>query len=200
MVTRKGTTRASILDASVDLFGAKGFAAVSLDEIASAVGVAKQTVLYWFASKDELIDAVLAQTAGELAAIMEAAIRSAPNEPLARIESVIKAVFRPAVRRPGLLGLIREVSRLEPQHASRLRANVQPYARRITAYLPAEMDRGRLRRGDPGLLLSLAYATITGIATEREVLRAVEWPASTVGLRHLRDELTSFVLAALRPL
>ena len=101
MVTRKGETRASILDASVDLFGFRGFAAVSLDEIASTVGVAKQTVLYWFASKDELLDAVLLQTAGELAATVERAIRRAPEAPLERIEAVIRPFFVPlcAVRR-----------------------------------------------------------------------------------------------------
>ena len=44
MVTRRGMTRSAILEASVDLFGSRGFSAVSLDEIAGVVGVAKQTV------------------------------------------------------------------------------------------------------------------------------------------------------------
>jgi TetR/AcrR family transcriptional regulator len=52
-------TRQRILDAALDLFGTRGVDAVSLDEIARSVGVRKQTVLYWFASKDELVDAVL---------------------------------------------------------------------------------------------------------------------------------------------
>ena len=59
MPTRETPTRQRILDAALDLFGARGVDAVSLDEIARAVGVRKQTVLYWFASKDELVDAVL---------------------------------------------------------------------------------------------------------------------------------------------
>ena len=75
MVTRRGMTRSAILEASVDLFGSRGFSAVSLDDIAGVVGVAKQTVLYWFPSKDELLDAVLEQTALELAAVIEAAVR-----------------------------------------------------------------------------------------------------------------------------
>src|ERR1700742_2491140 len=116
----RGNTRVAILEASVDLFGTRGFSAVSLDDIAGVVGVAKQTLLYWFPSKDELLDAVLEQSASELATIIEAAVRAAPDEPLARIAAVVKAVFRPAVRRPALLGLIREVSRLSPAHAERL--------------------------------------------------------------------------------
>ena len=62
-----------------------------------------------------------------------------------------------------------------------------------------EMDKGRLRRGDPGLIAALAYATVTGIATEPEALRAVGWQPTAVGLRHLRDELRSFLRAALAP-
>jgi len=198
-VTRRGNTRAAILEASVDLFGSHGFGATSLDDIADVVGVAKQTVLYWFSSKDELLDAVLAQTALELAAVIEAAVRAAPDEPLARIEGVVKAVFRTAVRRPALLGLVREVSRLSPTHAERLTRQVQPFVRRATDYLGQEMNAGRLRRADPGLMIALSYATITGIATEPEALRAVEWPVTASGLRRLRGELVTFVRAALQP-
>ena len=85
---------------------------VSLDEIAAVVGVRKQTVLYWFASKEELVDAVLEATAGEIAVVIDAALRAAPDEPLERIDAVVRAVFRLAVRRPALLGLVRELSRL----------------------------------------------------------------------------------------
>jgi len=195
----RGNTRCAILEASVDLFGTKGFSATSLDEIAGVVGVAKQTLLYWFPSKDELLDAVLEQTAAELAAIIEAAVRAAADAPLPRIEAVLKAVFRPAVRRPALLGLVREVSRLPPDHAERLTVRVKPFVQRATDYLGDEMAAGRLRRADPGLVVALAYATVTGIATEPEVLRAVDWPVTAAGLRHLRDELIGFVVAALEP-
>jgi hypothetical protein len=61
------------------------------------------------------------------------------------------------------------------------------------------MDRGRLRRADPGLVAALVYATLTGISTEPEVLRAVGWTPNAPGLRRLRDELRSFLRAALTP-
>ena len=61
------------------------------------------------------------------------------------------------------------------------------------------MGAGRLRRADPRLLAALCYATITGIATEPEALRAVGWDASPTGLRHLRAELRGFLRAALAP-
>ena len=192
-------TRQRILDASLDLYGARGVDAVSLDEIAREVGVRKQTVLYWFPSKDELVNAVLEQVAAELLVVIDAAIRSANDDPLARVDAVVRAVFRPAVRRPALLGLVREVSRLPAAQADRLRLHVQPMVDRATDYLRLEMDKGRLRRGDPGLVASLAYATVTGIATEPEALRAVGWTPTAAHLRRLRDELRAFLRAALAP-
>ncbi|TVR25640.1 MAG: TetR/AcrR family transcriptional regulator [Ilumatobacter sp.] len=192
-------TRQRILDVALDLFGTRGVDAVSLDEIARAVGVRKQTVLYWFASKDELIDAVLSAGAAELVLEIDAAVRVAPDEPLARIDAVVAAVFRPAVRRPALLGLVRQINRLSSDHAERLREHVQPLVDRATSYLATEMDAGRIRRADPQLLAALAYATVTGIATEPEALRAVGWTPDAAGLRRLRAELRSFLRAALAP-
>lgn len=192
-------TRARILTAATDLFGTRGVDAVSLDLIAAEVGVAKQTVLYWFPSKDDLLQAVLAEVAGELVVLVEAAVRAAPDEPLATIDAVVRAVFRPAVRRPALLGLVREVSRLDPALTDGLLGELRPLVDRAVQYLERHMAAGRLRVADPGLVIALCYATVTGIATEPEVLRATGWQATPVGLRRLRAELLGFLRAALAP-
>lgn len=192
-------TRQRILDSAIDLFGARGVDGVSLDEIARDVGVRKQTVLYWFPSKDELVDAVLETVAAELVVVIEAAVRSSSEDPLDKVDAVVSAVFRPAVRRPALLGLVREMSRLPEAQADRLRARLQPLIDRCVEYISLEMDKRRLRRGDPRLLIALAYATVTGLATEPEALGAVGWQPTAINLRHLRDELRSFLRAALAP-
>lgn len=194
--TSTPSTRERILDAALDAFGNRGFEAVSLDDIAGAVGVRKQTVLYWFASKDELLAAVLERSADELAVAIEAAVRQV-GEGFARVEAVVRAAFRPAVRRPALLGLVRELNRLSPAMSDRLVDRLRPYAGRAADFLRAEMDAGRVRRADPQLLVALAYATVTGVATEPESLRAVGWQATPAGLRRLREELLAFLRAAL---
>jgi TetR/AcrR family transcriptional regulator len=189
-------TRERILDAALDRFGTRGYEATSLDDIADDVGVAKQTVLYWFPSKDELLAAVIERSAEDLALTAEAALRQA-GEGFARVEAVVRALFRPAVRRPALLGLVREVNRLGPQAVDRLMTRAQPLVERAVEYMAGEMDAGRMRRADPRLVLSLTYATVVGVATEPEALRAVGWEATPAGLRRLRAELLAFLRAAL---
>ena len=96
----------------LDLFGTPGVDAVSLDEIAADVGVRKQTVLYWFASKDELVDAVLEATAAELAVVIDAALGQRPTTRWSASTPSCGRCSGLAVRRPALLGLVRELSRL----------------------------------------------------------------------------------------
>ena len=191
-------TRERILDAALDLFGSGGIDATSLDDIARAVGVAKQTVLYWFVSKEELAVAVMQRVADELVLEIGAAIRSAPHG-FARIEATVTAVFRPAIRRPALLGLIRELNRLPPALSEALIGKVSPLIDMAALYLEKEMNDGRLRRADPHLLLAFVYSTVVGVATEPVALRAVGWQPTTVSLRTLRRELLDFLRAALTP-
>ena len=198
-MTSRSSTRLRILDAATDLFGLRGVEAVSLDVIAGEVGVAKQTLLYWFPSKDDLVQAVLESAVLELSVGVEAAIRATTDDPLDRIDAVVKAVFRQAVRRPSLLGLVREISRLPPASGDRLHAAFEPLVARAVGYLRLEMDAGRLRQADPRMIAALCYATVTGIATEPEALRAVGWQSSTADLRALRTELLAFLRAALAP-
>jgi len=197
-VTRR-RTREQILDVATDLFGLRGVDAVSLDVIAAEVGVAKQTLLYWFPSKDDLVGAVLVAAVAELSVGIEAAIRASTDDPLDRVDAVVRAVFRLAVRRPALLGLVREVNRVPSPSGERLLDAVTPLVARAVEYLQREMDLGRLRRGDARLVASLCYATVTGIATEPEALRAVGWVPTVAELRRLRAELLAFLRAALRP-
>lgn len=110
----------------------------------------------------------------------------------------MRAVFRYAVRRPALLGLVREVDRLGPSVASPLAAQVRPLVDRAAVVLDAEMAAGTLRGADPRVLL-LPYTLVVGVATDVQAQGAVGLPSSPNGLRRLRRELFGFVRAALRP-
>lgn len=186
-------TRDRILDAALSAWGTRGYEGTSLDALAAALGVRKQTILYWFPSKDALLDAVITRSAGELAASMQAALDGAGGG-WEKVEAVVRSVFRLAARRPELLGLVREVSRLGPPAATRMLVALQPLVQRASEFLEAEMDAGRMRRHDPNLLLLAIYSTVIGMVTEVDVLRALgEEPTARSLVRRRAD-----VLALLR--
>lgn len=189
-------TRDRILDAALGSFGTRGYEATSLDALGSGLGVSKQTILHHFGSKDRLLDAVVDRSADELADALERALAKA-GPGFERIEALVRAVFRLAARRPELLGLLREVSRLGPPVAARLTDRLDPLVDRARAFLEAEMAAGRFRAHDARLLLLSAYSTVIGVATEVEVLRAVGVEPTARSLVRRRTELLGFLRSAL---
>lgn len=182
----------------MEAFGSRGYEATSLDALAATLGVTKQTVLYWYPSKDALLEAAVDRAAAELAAALERALARAGGG-FDRVEAVVISVFRLAARRPELLGVVREVSRLGPPTATRLMAQIEPLVARAAGFLQGEMDEGRMRRQDPRLLLLTAYSMVIGVATEVEVVRALGEEPTARSLVRRRRELVRFLRSALTP-
>lgn len=185
-----------ILDGALGSFGTRGYEASSLDAIAGELGVRKQTILYYFPTKEALLEAVIDRSATELSAALEGALARA-GEGWDRVEAVVRSVFRLALRRPELLGLLREVSRLGPPAATRLTEALDPLVQRARLFLEAEMDDGTMRRQDARLVLLSAYSAVIGVATEVEVLRAVGIDPTMRSLAMRRRELLGFLRSAL---
>jgi TetR/AcrR family transcriptional regulator len=191
-----GATADRILDAALVSFGSRGYEATSLDALAEGLGMRKQSILYWFPSKDALLEALIDRSAAELAQALEASLARAGGG-WARIEAVVRSVFRLAARRPELLGLVREVGRLGPPAATRLTLALDPLVARASAFLEAEMDAGAMRRHEPRLLLLAIYSTVIGMVTEVEVLRALGEEPTARSLVRRRQEILSLLRSAL---
>src|SRR5918996_4954521 len=196
--SRRATTADRILDAALDAFGTRGYGATSLDDLARDLGIRKQTILYWYSSKEALLDAAVDRTAGEVSVRLERAVDRAGTG-FDRVEAIVRAMFRLAARHPAMLGFLREVSRLGPPASTRLLGVVAPLVDRAAGFLAVEMDAGRMRRHDPRLILLAAYSMVTGFATEVELLRAFGEEPTLASLVRRRDGLLSLLRAALVP-
>jgi AcrR family transcriptional regulator len=186
------------LRAALDAFGTRGYGATSLDDLARELGIRKQTILYWYPSKEALLDAAIDRVAAEVTLRLERAVADA--EPgFGRVEAIVKAMFRLAARHPSMLGFLREVTRLGPPASSRLLGAIAPLIDRAAGFLATEMDAGRIRRHDPRLILLAAYSMVTGLATEVEVLRAFGEEPTLASLVRRRDELVGLLRDALVP-
>jgi AcrR family transcriptional regulator len=190
------STPERIVDSAVTAFGTRGFEATSLDDLARDLGIRKQTILYWYPSKDALLDAVIDRCVTEVATRLERAVGQA-GEGFDRVEATVRAMFRLAARHPSMLGVLREVTRLGPPASSRLLAAIDPLVERAATFLEVEMDAGRMRRHDPRILLLAAYSMVTGLATEVEVLRAFGEEPNLPSLLRRRDELLGLLRDAL---
>jgi TetR/AcrR family transcriptional regulator len=195
---RRGSTAERTVTAAIAAFGTRGYGATSLDDLAAELGIRKQTILYWYPSKEALLDAAVDRTAAEVTVRLTRALATA-GDGFGRVEAMVKAMFRLAARHPTMVGFLREVTRLGPPTSTRMLDALRPLVDRAAGFLSAEMDAGRMRRRDPRLLLLAAYSLVTGLATEVEVLRAFGEEPTLASLVRRRDELLALLRDALEP-
>jgi TetR/AcrR family transcriptional regulator len=197
--TGKGTatsTAERILDAALVSFATRGYDASSLDALAAGLEIRKQTILYWFPSKEVLLESVIDRSAVELSTALEDSLAGAGSG-WSRVEAVVRSVFRLAARRPELLGLVREMGRTGTPAATRLVAALEPLVARASEFLEAEMDAGHMRRHEPRLLLLAIYSTVIGMVAEVEVLRAFGEEPTARSLVRRRNEILELLRSAL---
>lgn len=191
------TTRQRILDTALDSFGTRGVDGTSLDALARELGLRKQSILYYFKSKNALFEAVLDEAADrfidELSTVVDR------GDVWQQVEGTVRVVFRLAVQRPALLGILREASRPGSTVAVQLSGRLGGHIEAAQSSLEQALDEGQVVGENARLLLFSLYSTIMGVATEVEVLRAMGIEPSLRTLAERRAELLRFLRVALLP-
>jgi TetR/AcrR family transcriptional regulator len=190
--------RKTLVAEAIRLFGAQGYDGASLEAVAEAAGVRKQTLLYYFPTKDDLFEACVVDVAGRISSALEDALED-QNIGWHRAEDVIRAIFDLASEWPAFPMFLREASRRSPQIVGRFAGMLEPLRKRAIVFLERGMDEGVFRRQDPVLLLFTLYTAVVGSLTEAGVLRAVGGAEKGRGaLKRREEELIEFVRGALR--
>jgi TetR/AcrR family transcriptional regulator len=200
-VTRTGgeQRRSTLVEEAIRQFGRDGYHGASLDRIATAVGVRKQTLLYYFPNKEALLEACLAAAGERLATEIATALEGTQTY-WERAEAVIHAVFALADEWPEFPMFIREAGRLGPTAFERFAEVIDPLRRRAMEYLQSGMDAGEIRKQDPAFLLFTLYTAVVGSLTEASVLNAmVGANKSRASLKRREREVMAFVRGALQP-
>ncbi len=191
--------RTTIVEEAIRQFGREGYKGASLDHIAQAVGVRKQTLLYYFATKEVLLEACLS-AAGERLALEISLALQGKDTYWEQAEAVLHAVFGLASEWPEFPMFVREAGRLGPDAFDRFAAVIDPLRERAVGFLQAGMDSGEIRKQDPALLLFTLYTAVVGALSEASVLHAVVGDdEGRASLKRREIETLAFVRAALRP-
>jgi TetR/AcrR family transcriptional regulator len=190
-----------LIEEAIQAFGRDGYNGTSLDAIASAVGIRKQTLLYYFPTKEALLEACLAAAGERLSeAITEAIDEKESASAWDRAEAVIHAVFKLAGEWPEFPMFVREAGRVGPDAFQRFAGALEPLRIRAMAFLETGMKEGTIRRQDPALLLFTLYTAVIGSLTEASVLLAVVGEdKSRTALKMREREVVRFVRSALEP-
>jgi AcrR family transcriptional regulator len=200
-MTRTGgqERRKQLIAEAIKLFGQRGYEATTLDSVAEAAGVRKQSLLYYFPTKESLFDACVDDLSGRVATSLEQALEGIDDDDDPPTH-VIHAIFKLAQEAPDFPGFMREASWRGQDVVQRFSSVMDPLRKRALQFLERGMASGKYRRQDPILLLFTIYTAVVGSITEAGVLRAVGGGAGgRAALKRREEELIKFVRAALAP-
>lgn len=178
---RTRTRRGQILRAAATAFAEEGFHRTKVRDIADRAGLAEGTIYNYFASKDELLLALL-DAVNETPARTDAFSAAEDQSVVQFVDAYVRHRFTALeshldVLRPILSELLVDADLRERY----LRDTVEPTLELAERYFADKADAGEIADLDPGLLARTVAAQVFGLAVLRmlgDVRLEAEWDAA----------------------
>ena len=159
---RRAATTEAILNSGRRLFGERGFAATTIDDIAEAAGVAKGAVYHHFATKEALFEAVFDQVSRDLVSEIGRAVRT-EKDVLAAMVAGTQHYFSACAKDATCQIILRDGPAVLGWERWR-EIDAQHFGGKIPRALTAAMDAGLLARQPVEPLARLLLGAMTEAA------------------------------------
>jgi AcrR family transcriptional regulator len=156
-------TRRRIIQAAGQMFFSRGFAKVTVDEIAAALGISKKTLYQHFASKEQLVRAVVRAMLDDTAACVEGLINDDGIEFIDKLTGLMRLITTRVAQ------ISRPFADDMQKHAPELWQEVQEFRhKKVMANFGRLIRKGQAlglfrKDVDPGLLTVIYAAAIQGV-------------------------------------
>ncbi|WP_095589142.1 TetR/AcrR family transcriptional regulator [Actibacterium ureilyticum] len=165
-MNRPARTKDMIRAEALRLFAARGYEAVSMRDIAGAVGVQPGAIYNHFPNKQQLLFALLGEHMERLAEAWEREAAALPAEPAARLEAFARFHIRFHIERPDEVFLsYMELRALVPELFVRIEAQRRAYEGALKAILEEGAAAGAFTVDDPHVTAMALLAMLTGVNT-----------------------------------
>ena len=189
--------RAKLLDAAVRLFAEQGVAGTTVAEIAKRAGVTSAMVHYYFKTKDQLLDAVVAEKlVGEFIGFIAGEFDRDASDPLALVERLVWRIVEASDAWPWLPPLwVREVISQGGALREKLIQRVDlGKPERFKAGIAAAQKAGRVNAGINPQLTFMSIMALTMLPLSM----AKDWDRIPLIGRVSKQELGRHVVALLK--
>lgn len=150
-----------ILSAARRLMGLRGLEALTMEEIAAAAGVAKGTIYLYFQGKEDLIQALVAQTMENLVLGLEAIVTTA-HSPREKLQQAIALLLGHLERERIFFPIyIRDLLRVGRKR--RFRELDEKFTSQLARLFAEGIDRGQFIQADPRLLSFLLRGLVRAV-------------------------------------
>lgn len=146
-------TKRKIFETSMELFAKKGYEATSIEEITSVVGVAKGTLYYHFASKEEIFNFLVEEGMKLLKNSIDIKTSRVENS-LDKLKAITLIQIKIIVKYENFISmLLSQIWGQEPRN-KKCREYVFEYISMIEAIIQEGMEKGELISGDSSVIAS----------------------------------------------
>lgn len=184
-------SRERILETALELVGAQGLRALSMDDLAERAQVSRATLYRLFPGKSALFTA-LVRAYSPLEPVLAVLDERRSEPPDVLMPEIARTVYRTltagGTNRAGLLrALFFEVSGLSPDAEEATRETLAKTVMTLAAYLIEQMSAGRLRRMHPLLVMQsfigpIAFHVLTRSAAEQVLGMRIDGEAAMTEL------------------
>lgn len=162
---RKEQTRSALIDAALDLMADQGITATRTIDVAERAGVAHGTVFVHFATRDDLIAAVVSRHAGEIAVRLHELGRGRGS-----VREVLEGHLAGLAEHEAFYArLVTEGPLLPPYARATLLGIQSAISANLAAAAEQEMDEGRIRRMPMDLLFNTWLGLVHHYIGNREL-------------------------------
>jgi len=182
--------RTQVLEAATHLFGKHGFAGTSVQMVAEAVGIRKQSLLYYFSSKQRLRDEVLESLLAFWKDVVPPALAEAASKE-GRLESALRVLIDFFVQdRSRASLLVRELLDRPKETSAAIHRHLAPWQGLIIDYIKKGQARGEVQPDlDPQMyLVQVVIQAISLVASVNVVHFMLEEESKEKTLRRLLEE------------
>jgi len=185
----------TIRRAAIHVFASKGYHAATVSEVAAEAGVGKGTVYFYFASKEDILLAILEYHFDQLLAVLET-MEGPGADPASLARGVLQELVGRLKQDPELFKIMEQQPLLYHERVrERFQELFQAMVERTASLLREGIDTGVLRTFDPevvaSVLLNMAasFPLYLNLRSDR--------PRDEM-LDHLAEEIGNLIWAALR--
>lgn len=155
--------RRRLLEAAARRFAELGVDGAGVDAISVAAGFAKGTIYNYFASKEDLLDAVLEDAARRVAERF-ASSDDPGRDTRSRLAALARADVAELREHEGFFKVVvREALTFRPSRHARLTAHLAPFVAAVERVLASGMTRGEVGRERPASELALLFTGLLAL-------------------------------------
>lgn len=168
---RKESRPAELAAAALEVFNEKGFAAATLDEVASRAGVSKGTLYLYFDNKEALFEGVIRNTILPSLDMLRGQIEENNASCTARLRAVLEQWIyvlndSPLAKLPKLA--VSDIDKFPSLASAFHREIVAPHRQMLREILSAGIENGEFRAEDPDIMVEFIMSALWMPAISRD--------------------------------